>query len=625
MQPSIVGSIFRRLLICTAFIVQPLYVQASPPVQESERESLDFYRPSGKFTIAVIPDTQYLFDEDRGNREVVEKSLQWIVDHTRENNIAFTVHLGDIVNNGASARWGREELAQASDAFRIFDRAAIQYGVVAGNHDIPSSTVDNERGHTAYLDFFSPARTAGNRSYCGSTSDGYNNCYTFMGGNQRFLLLALDWRASDATIAWAKSKLEEFADVPTIIATHEILTSSNDVTINDAAVLSGYGQTLWDRLIKSHSQIFMTLNGHNWPAGGVVMKDLADREVYMHLVNYQDRYFSGSGMIRLYEFDLRANTIDVQTFSPYWLVHKGVLPPLAKSEVRLQDSANEFTMHVDFKDRFAPERPVKPTPPVAPERLLVDGTVAYWRFEGPDGQPLPEGSIAVRDLSGRGNNLTRVTLRNGAASDLTWTSEFHPRQPSRGSLFFNGSKENPSFGGAYLRTVDGAPINGMTFTSGYTIEAFVRLPEYCCEGKHAWMGAISRMGTGGDLGRTGDDPDEPLATLTVSPSREFQWAAATFSDPGLLTNWSYRVPTLRWYHVALVNDGKQTLMYIDGSLDQRNPQRLNRGLQTTGEYWMIGANHYARTVEHSFYGWIGDVRIVNRPLAVREFMRGGAH
>jgi hypothetical protein len=617
MSSKWVGSLLRSLLLGAALVVQSWCAQAG------DAESFGSRGPSGKFTLAVIPDTQYLFDEDRGNQAVVEKSLQWIVDHTREKNIVFTIHLGDIVNNGASARWGRSELAQASDAFKIFDRNDIQYGVVAGNHDVPPGSFDNVRGHSTYLDYFGPSRTAGNRSYCGSTGDGYNNCYTFMGGNQRFLLLALDWRASDATIAWAESKLEEFAGVPTIIATHEILNSSNWTTVNDAAVLSGYGQTLWDRLIKSHSQIFMTLNGHNWPAGGVIMKDLADREVYMHLVNYQDRYFSGSGMIRLYEFDLRANNVDVQTFSPYWLSHKGPLSPLAKNEVRLEDPANQFSMQIDFKERFAPERAVKPTPPVSPERMIVDGTVAYWRFEGPNGQALPEGSIAARDFSGRGNDLRRVTLPNGTANDLTWTQEFHPQQPSRGSLFFNGSKNNPSFGGAYLRTMEGAPINSMTFKNGYTIEAFVRLPEFCCEDKHAWMGAISRMGTGGDLGRTGDDPDEPLATLTVSPSREFQWAAATFSDPGLLTNWSYRVPTLNWYHVALVNDGKQTLMYINGSLDQRNPQRVNSGLQTTGEFWMIGANHYARTVEHSFYGWIGDVRIVKRPLAVREFMLGG--
>jgi hypothetical protein len=618
------ASFFSRWLACAAIAIQLLLPAHASPAREAERGSQESQAgPAGKFTIAVIPDTQYLFDEDRGNRTVVEKSLQWIVDHTREKNIVFTVHLGDIVNNGGDARWGRQELAQASDAFRIFDRNNIQYGVVAGNHDVPSGTFDNVRGPSAYLDYFGPARTAGNRSYCGSTADGYNNCYTFTGGNQRFLLLALDWRASDATIAWAEAKLEEFAGVPTIIATHEILTSSNDVTVNDAAVLSGYGQTLWDRLIKSHSQIFMTLNGHNWPAGAVVMKDLADREVYMHLVNYQDRYFSGSGMIRLYEFDLRANTVDVQTFSPYWLDHRGPLPTLAKDEVRLEDAANRFTMEVDFKERFAAEKPVKVTPPVAPKQLLVDGTMAYWRFEGQDRQPLSEGPIAVRDLSGRGNDLMRVTLQNGSANALVWTREFHPQQPSRGSLFVDGSKRNPAFGGAYLRTVQGAPINQMTFKNGYTIEAFVRLPEYCCDDNHAWMGVLSRMGSGADLGRTADDPDEPLATLTVSPSREFQWAVAPFSDPGLLTNWSFRVPTLNWYHVALVNDGKQTTMYLNGSPDQRNPTRLNNGLQTTGEYWMIGANHYGRTVEHSFYGWIGDVRVVNRPLAVREFMLGG--
>ena len=32
----------------------------------------------GPFTIAVIPDTQYLFDQDRSNADVLAGSLQWI-------------------------------------------------------------------------------------------------------------------------------------------------------------------------------------------------------------------------------------------------------------------------------------------------------------------------------------------------------------------------------------------------------------------------------------------------------------------------------------------------------------------------------------------------------------------
>jgi hypothetical protein len=571
-----------------------------------------------KFTLAVIPDTQYLFDEDRGNQRVLEKSLQWIVDHTADENIVFTVHLGDIVNNGASQRWGQKELAAASDAFEIFDRNRIQYGVLAGNHDIPGNTFDSERGHTTYLDYFGPQRTSRNRSFCGATPDGYNTCYTFNGGGQQFLLLALDWRASDATIAWARGKLAEYRDVPTIVATHEILANTSDIPNSDAAVLVDYGRTLWDRLIKSNSQIFMTLNGHHWPAGRTVMKNLAGKEVYMHLVNYQDRYFSGSAMLRLYEFDMQANSIDVQTFSPFWLEQPAnTLPPIAQGERRLQDAANQFTMQVDFKKRFAADKPVAPSPPVAAARMIIKGTVAYWRFEGPAGQALPDGSVVVKDLSGRGNDLTRVTLQNGKAGDLAWSRDFHPQQPSRGSLYFNGSRP---FGGAYLRTADNAPVNAMTFKNGYTVETFLRLPEICCENEHSWMGALTRMGNGADIGRPGDDPLEPLVTLTVSPSREFQWAVAPFSDPELVTNWGFRVPTLTWYHVALVNDGKRTVMYINGSPDQRNPERTSVGLQTSGEFWMIGAKHYARVVEHSFYGWMGDVRIVDRPLPVREFM-----
>lgn len=90
---------FLQLLACAAITLPTL---APAHAGDKDRDYDSSHGPSGKFTIAVIPDTQYLFDEDRGNRTVVEKSLQWIVEHGREKNIVFTVHLGDIVNNGGS-------------------------------------------------------------------------------------------------------------------------------------------------------------------------------------------------------------------------------------------------------------------------------------------------------------------------------------------------------------------------------------------------------------------------------------------------------------------------------------------------------------------------------------------
>src|SRR5215468_2537848 len=93
-----------------------------------------------KFSIAVIPDTQYLFDDDRYDPQVLAKTFQWIIEHTREKNIVFTVQLGDIVNNGLAS-----EFAQASNVFKILDSNNIQYGYSAGNHDINGGLYDNVR------------------------------------------------------------------------------------------------------------------------------------------------------------------------------------------------------------------------------------------------------------------------------------------------------------------------------------------------------------------------------------------------------------------------------------------------------------------------------------------------
>ena len=89
-------------------------------------------------------------------------------------------------------------------------------------------------------------------------------------------------------------------------------------------------------------------------------------------------------------------------------------------------------------------------------RSLVPGTAAYWRFDGhADGSAV---SGTVRDLSGRGNDLTVVSVGGGT---LGWSSDHHPDQPGHGSLEFQGFKS--PLKGAYLRTVDGAPLNSATF------------------------------------------------------------------------------------------------------------------------------------------------------------------
>ncbi|MDM4718736.1 hypothetical protein QTQ03_03680 [Micromonospora sp. WMMA1363] len=117
------------------------------------------------------------------------------------------------------------------------------------------------------------------------------------------------------------------------------------------------------------------------------------------------------------------------------------------------------------------------------------GTVGYWRFDsyglttGAAGSPVADGTV-VRDLSGNGNNPTARRINAGGSDALTYSTEHHPGQPAHASLRFDGGKGPDR--GAILQAAPDAPINSMTFTSGYTIEAFVKLPDPY-EGDHAWI------------------------------------------------------------------------------------------------------------------------------------------
>ncbi|WP_422769220.1 LamG-like jellyroll fold domain-containing protein [Plantactinospora sp. WMMC1484] len=566
---------------------------------------------SPRFTVAVIPDTQYLFDADRGDPAPLTATLRWIQEHQAEQNILFTAHLGDIVENAAAT-----ELRQAGKVFEIFDRRRTPYSVLAGNHDIDSSTTD-QRGPSPYLDVFGPRRFRNSPAYRGATPDGYNTYHVFTGAGREWLLLALDWRPSDATLGWAKSVLATHPRTPVILTTHDLAHADE----SGVAELSGHGQRLWDGLVRESDQIFLTLNGHFWPPGRTVLRNDAGRDVHVHITNYQDRYYGGGAMLRLYHFDLARDTIDVETVSP-WIL--GQAPErrnaLERREVELTDPANRFSLAVDFTDRFAGFAPVPPRPPRTPAAVLVDGTVAYWRFDQgrADGAAVPDG-FRIADLAGRGNHLTRVTLPGSGPETLRWSAEHHDDQPAHASLFFDGGKRPAR--GSYLRTVDGAPLNAATFSKGYTIEAFVKLPADVRSTNHAWMSIMSRFGSGRDAGKTGGDPAEPIATLSMSDGMALQWAVFPVDQDGISTNWGHEMRADEWFHVAIVNDGRHTTLYVDGAELLRNPSTPARGLATSREPWLVGAYHYDRVVEQAFYGWIGDLRIVDRPLPVGRFLR----
>ncbi|MCI3270934.1 LamG-like jellyroll fold domain-containing protein [Streptomyces cylindrosporus] len=577
----------------TAGVALPAVAEAAPASASGRRPDTE----SRRFTLAVMPDTQYLFDGPSIDKEPVEASLRYLLEQGDEpgENIVFLSHLGDLTQNGATA-----EFAAISEAFELLDRKGVGYSVLAGNHDVKSSTTD-QRGATPYLDAFGPQRFKGKKTFGGASDDGYNTYHLFRAAGREWMVLALDWRLSDKGYAWAKDVLARHPKTPVILTTHELVVEDDQ--------LSAYGRQLWDQLIADHDQIFLTLNGHYWPAGRATRKNAAGNDVHLHLTNYQNRYFGGAAMIRLYRFDLDRNVIDVETVSPWILgrAKKG-LNELERQEIELSGDADRFSVDIDFAARFAGFDPVPARPARPVSRMLVRGTAAYWRFDSAV-------SGTVRDLSGNGNDLTVVSVGGGT---LGWSADHHPDQPGHGSLEFSGYKS--PLKGSYLQTVDKAPLNSAVFKDGYTIEVFYRMPADWDPDHNAWAGLVSRRGTGGAAGKTGDDPDEPLATLSLSNDREPQWAMRPLNQEGIATNWGQETPLETWWHLAVVNDGRHTTMYVQGCPVVRNPKAPAVGITSVGEPWLLGGYTYADKIDQILHGRLGDVRIVSRALPVTSFM-----
>ncbi len=72
---------------------------------------------------------------------------------------------------------------------------------------------------------------------------------------------------------------------------------------------------------------------------------------------------------------------------------------------------------------------------------------------------------------------------------------------------------------------------------------------------------------------------------------------------------------------AVPRDGRHTVMYVEGCPTVDNPTLIqSTGITQLALPWALGGYEYGGVINQIFHGWVGDVRIVNRPLPVSEFM-----
>lgn len=311
------------------------------------------------FTLAVIPDAQNytsyryqttssppFFMDQAG---IFYRQTEYVAANAASagGDIAFAIFLGDFVNDYASqpSEWERAEVAVSK-----LD-GVLPFGLIPGNHDYDRTWQDPKDkkgridGGETFGRYFGPKSVhfADKPWYGGSFNGGLDSWSTFEAGGATFLFLGLELEPSDAAIAWAQGVLDGHRGTPTILATHEFLSSADEprepgrAMRLKASYRAGLGNNsadqLWKKLIAKNPAIFLVLCGHHYNGasqgeGMRVDTDEAGFPVYQLLSDYQGRTelqkgrgvprfpgHGGDGWMRLMDFDLGKREIRVRTYS----------------------------------------------------------------------------------------------------------------------------------------------------------------------------------------------------------------------------------------------------------------------------------------------------------------------
>lgn len=348
------GNILKRSILLVLFLL--ILTCCQPPCSSGQDNEIDVpavnaqeltirtnegsERDPDFFTLIVLPDTQGYADvrhketqkhwPDIGDqRFCFFKQTEWIKQNKQKMNIVMAVHVGDITQTDHDQEW---KIADA--AFKMIDNH-VPYVLCSGNHDMGYSP---QHRHTSYSrdsrfnTYFAPLRFTKNplyRSHFGQDKNLHffeagkiENYYLFLkAGGMKFLILTLEFKPRDKTLAWANKVVSQHADCRTIVVTHAYLTNKQGKrsSADQYAVQGNSGEAIWQDFVSRHENIFLVLSGHAME-NRLTSKGRQGNAVHQVQADYWywdiPKIKAGSGFLRIMTFHPGKNEIEVQTYSP---------------------------------------------------------------------------------------------------------------------------------------------------------------------------------------------------------------------------------------------------------------------------------------------------------------------
>ncbi len=289
------------------------------------------------FTVVAMSDTQYTVESFPAT---FNAQTQWAADHASDPafNVAFLAHQGDMLRRGYST-------LQADAAQGALSRmnGVIPYTVSIGNHDFDNQfdDLDHHISSANFTSRFGDSMYASNpvSGFVGSSLDQRNHYQIISAGDRQYMVLGMEWEATDASIAWAQGVINANPNIPIILSTHEYLNSSGRTTSPlDPAGNSGNG--IFQKLVSPNPQIFLVLSGHTGAVRHQTSTDAAGLPVLETVSDFEGRANGGDGWMQLFHFYPDLNKISVSSYSP------------KLGQFDTSSSTYAFDLPLDFSTRF---------------------------------------------------------------------------------------------------------------------------------------------------------------------------------------------------------------------------------------------------------------------------------
>ena len=262
------------------------------------------------YSFAVVGDTQIITSKDPQRLSYI---YDWIVENAEAKKIEYVFGLGDITDTNSEAEWetAKKEITKLD--------GVIPYSLVRGNHD-GNAEINKYFSNDAYISQFE-----------GFYKDGEieNSWRAFDVCGHKYLLLTLDYGASDDILNWAGDIIAANPDRKVIITTHCYLyrdgttLDKNDVCPpNPSGEEVGYannGDQMWDKLASKYENIILVISGHD-PSDDIVVTQsvgVHGNTVTQMLVDPQgtDVKLGSMGLVAMLYFSEDGNSVQVEYYS----------------------------------------------------------------------------------------------------------------------------------------------------------------------------------------------------------------------------------------------------------------------------------------------------------------------